>query len=102
MTDTVVKCVIFRCSKKAEMYLYVPYHEEEEKLLSGLPAALLQLTGGLEKVMDLELTWERKLARADVKQVMAALLEQGFYLQSPPNELLRKDDSMLNNPSDSF
>ncbi len=52
--------------------------------------------------MDLELTRERKLARADVNQVMADLQEKGFYLQSPPSARLRDDDSMLHNPSDSF
>lgn len=97
-----MKCVIFRCDKKQEMYLYVPYLQDEDKLLDGLPEALMQLTGRLEKVMELELSPERKLARADVSVVMTALQENGFYLQSPPNELLRKDDSMLNNPSDSF
>ncbi len=97
-----MRCVIFRCSKKQEMYLYVPYREDETALLQGLPAGLEKLTGRLEKVMELELTPERKLARARVEEVMAALLEKGFYLQSPPNEIFRKDDSMLRDPSDSF
>ena len=97
-----MKCVVYRCSKKQEMYLYVPYQDDEDMLLGDLPEGLIKLTGQLDKVMDLELTPERKLARADVQEVMVALEEKGFYLQSPPNELLRKDDSMLNNPSDSF
>ena len=97
-----MKCVIFRCSKKQEMYLYVPWLSEEAKLLDKLPDGLLNITGALEKVMVLELGPDRKLARADVNKVMAELTAKGFYLQSPPNELLRQDDSMLNNPSDSF
>ena len=97
-----MKCVIFRCSKKQEMYLYVPWQEDEATLLKHLPAALLALTGRLEKVMELELSPTRKLARANVAELMAALQEKGFYLQSPPNELLRKDESMLHDPSDSF
>ena len=33
--------------------------------------------------MTLELTVDRKLARADVHQVMNALEQDGFYLQMP-------------------
>ena len=84
------------------MYLYVAHRDEEGDLLKDLPEGLKKLTGRLEKVMDLELCPDRKLARAKVKDVMAALQEKGFYLQSPPNALLRKDDSMLYDPSDSF
>lgn len=97
-----MKCVIFRCSKKDEMYLYVPFKEDETVLLDELPDGLEKLTGRLDKVMELELSAERKLARASVEDVMASLNEKGFYIQMPPNDLLRKDDSMLHNPSDSF
>lgn len=97
-----MKCVIFRCSKKNEMYLYVPYKEDESALLDGLPGELGKLTGRLDKVMELELDPERKLARADTKQVITSLLEKGFYIQMPPNEILRKDESILLNNSDSF
>ncbi len=97
-----MKCVIFRCSKKEEMYLYVPFQEKQEALLQSLPGGLEKLTGRLEKVMDLELSPERKLARVNAVDVLAALEEKGFYLQMPPNEIIRKDDSMLSNSSDSF
>ena len=97
-----MKCVIFRCSKKDEMYLYVPFKDDEATLLDDLPDGLQKLTGRLEKVMELELTAERKLARANVDDVKSSLKEKGFYIQMPPNDVLRKDDSMLRNPSDSF
>ena len=97
-----MKCVIFRCSKKDEMYLYVPYREAEDELLCKLPAGLEKLTGRLEKVMELEISPQRKLARAKASDVMRALEEKGFYIQMPPSEVLLRDDSMLNNPSDSF
>jgi len=97
-----MKCIIFRCSKKDEMYLYAPFTEKEEEFLLALPDELKQLTGRLEKVMDLELSSDRKLARVKAKDVMASLEEKGFYIQMPPNEIIRKDDSMLNNSSDSF
>ena len=97
-----MKCAIFRCSKKVEMYLYVPFKEDEEQLLDDLPDGLDKLTGQLEKVMELELSAEKKLARVNVEDVMASLTEKGFYIQMPPNDILRKDDSMLYDPSDSF
>ena len=49
-----MKCVIFRCSKKEEMYLYVQHRDSEEELLQSLPDGLENLTGRLEKVMELE------------------------------------------------
>ena len=97
-----MKCTIFRCSKKEAMYLYAPYQEDEEAVIGSLPDGLLNLTGKLVKVMELELSAEKKLARANVTDVMSALSEKGFYLQTPPNEVLRQDDSMLNNTSDGF
>lgn len=97
-----MKCVIFRCSKKDEMYLYVPHQENEEELLLSLPDGLEKLTGRLDKVMALEITPERKLARVRAKDVLASLQEKGFYIQMPPNDILREDDSMLRDPSDSF
>ena len=97
-----MKSAIFRCDKKQEMYLYVPYQEDESAALEALPEGLLKLTGNLIKVMDLDITPEQKLARVDVNEVIIALGEKGYYLQYPPNEVLRQDESMLHNPSDSF
>lgn len=97
-----LECSVFRCSKKDEMYLYLPYGEDKELLINSVPDGLLKLTGQLDHVMDLELAEERKLARADVIEVIKQINENGFYLQMPPNAVIRKDDSMLNNSSDSF
>ncbi len=97
-----MKCLIYRCSRKQEMYLYLPFQKNEEKLLAEVSGELLKLTGKLEKVMELELTPERKLARANVEEVMSSLKEKDYYLQMPPNDLFKKDDSILANPSDSF
>lgn len=84
------------------MYLYVPWTDDEDAVLEGLPEGLKNITGSLDKIMDLELSPERKLARANTQDVITALHDKGFYLQSPPNALLRKDDSMLYDPSDTF
>ena len=45
----------------------------------------------LELVMQLDLHAERKLARADVEQVMRELKDRGFYLQMPPTEFEKID-----------
>jgi uncharacterized protein YcgL (UPF0745 family) len=80
-------CEIFRCSRKAEMYLYVA----KETGLSGLPKDMLSSLGELHSVMMLRLHKERHLARADVSKVMAMIHEQGYYLQLPPTDTLITD-----------
>lgn len=73
-------CVIYRSAKQASHYLYV----EREDEFTRVPQALLTLLGKLEYVMSLELDAQRKLAQADVVQVMQRLEDQGYYLQMPP------------------
>lgn len=81
--------VVYRCTRKEGMYLYV----ESTKDLSELPDALLKLTGELEQAMALVLHEDKKLARASAEQVLKAIQEQGFYLQSPPSQW--EDEAML-------
>lgn len=78
-----MKCNIYRCSKRDEMYLYLP----EEKTIDDLPEELIVLVKGLTHVMELELTPEKKLAREDVLLVMKNLEEKGYHLQMPPDPL---------------
>lgn len=74
-------CEIYKGSKKAEMYLYVPLN----KGLKDVPEVLLQRFGEPQLVMKLELTASRKLARVDVASVLDDIQEKGFYLQVPPS-----------------
>jgi len=97
-----MRCIIFRCSRKEEMYLYLPYSDDEDRLIKELSEDLVKLTGNLEKVMELDITPERTLARAKACDVITSLKEKYYYLQMPPNAILRKDDSMLHNADDSF
>ena len=78
-----VKCHIYRCSRRDEMYLYV----HEQKTTSELPEDLLKLVKNLTHVMELELSEERKLAREDVLAVMQNLEEKGYHLQMPPDPM---------------
>ena len=72
-----MKTVIYKGSKKPDSYLYI----EQEDDFSRVPQSLISAMGKLERVMNLELDRKKKLARADIDQVMTALQEDGFYLQ---------------------
>lgn len=78
-------CLIYRCSKQDEMYLYARADLNTETL----PEALLKHVGTLSQVMTLSLTAERKLARVDTAKVLQSLTEKGYYLQMPPDGHIR-------------
>ena len=73
---------IYKGSRRAETYLYLP----EEDNFEQVPAALLDAMGRLELVMELELHAERRLARVDAKDVMSSVSRVGYFLQMPPVE----------------
>lgn len=75
-----IPCWIYRSSKKDEMYLYTA----SEEGINEMPEELMKMFGRADFVMELELHEGRPLARADVTAVMAALKDQGFFLQMPP------------------
>lgn len=77
-------CVIYKSLKKYDTYLFV----EKEGEFDRVPDTLMSLLGKLELVMPLELDENRHLAQADPKQVMAALQDQGYYLQLPPKSYI--------------
>lgn len=74
-------CAVYKGQKRADTYLYLPAGDAFDRV----PGALLKQLGELVHVMDLELTPERKLARADPTAVMKNLAEFGYYLQLPPS-----------------
>ena len=71
---------VFRSSRYEDMYLYV----DRAEVLARVPAELLERFGRAEKAMDLLLTPERRLARADAGRVLECIRDQGYYLQLPP------------------
>jgi uncharacterized protein YcgL (UPF0745 family) len=73
-------CVVYRCSRQDEMYLYLRSGFAPE----SLPQALRARLGALTEVMQLTLSPERPLARADVSAVIERLRDVGYYLQLPP------------------
>ncbi|MGB0714082.1 MAG: YcgL domain-containing protein [Gammaproteobacteria bacterium] len=84
-----ISCVVYKSPRKAEMYLYLRDADD----FSAVPEVLMKSFGEPERVMELALDEDRRLARANVGEVMAGLREQGFYLQMPPTSdaILRRD-----------
>ncbi len=71
---------IFKGHKKEEMYLYV----EQKNGLKSVPDDLLATFGQTDSVMVLLLTKDKKLARVTALDVLAAIEDQGYFLQMPP------------------
>ena len=82
-----MQCWIYKGSRRAETYLYLP----NEGDTSQVPGALVEAMGTLVLVMELSLSHELDLARASAGQVMRDLEECGYYLQMPPAEQTRAD-----------
>jgi len=72
---------VFRSPKKEGMYLYVPRADG----CKNLPEPLTELFGSPESVLVLKLHGERKLARANAREVLQHIETQGYYLQMPPS-----------------
>ena len=73
---------IYKGSRRAETYLYVP----EENDFQRVPKDLLDALGTLELVMQIELDERRRLARVDAKDVMKGVSRVGYFLQLAPIE----------------
>lgn len=74
---------VYKSPRKANTYVYLAARDDFERL----PAPIRQQLGALQFVLEVELTPERKLARADPAVVRANLAAQGFHLQFPPTAL---------------
>jgi uncharacterized protein YcgL (UPF0745 family) len=75
-----MQCFIYKSLKKQDVYLYLRNQDD----FSCLPEALQGSLGKMEFVFSLEITPERKLARADPVSVIHHLNERGYFLQLPP------------------
>lgn len=73
---------VFKGDRKPGAFLYVDFTDA----LDGVPEALLVQFGETTEVLSLQLTPDRKLARADAGDVLAQIEATGFYLQLPPAE----------------
>lgn len=85
---TKILCDVYKSPKKEGAYLYVTRKEQFERV----PEALLETFGTPKLALILVLTKDKVLARVDAKDLMKALVLQGYYLQMPPHEETSKID----------
>ena len=78
-----MQAFIYKSLRKPDTYLYL----RERDAFALLPEPVLAPLGQLAFVMELALTPERKLARADAAVVRRNLVEHGFHLQFPDTQL---------------
>ncbi|MCK5813484.1 MAG: YcgL domain-containing protein [Cocleimonas sp.] len=76
-----MSCFVYRSTKNSEMYLYLPNKDQ----FDSVPASLIKLVGEVEFSFEFQLNTERKLLRYEASEVMRNLLDNGFFLQMPPN-----------------
>lgn len=77
-------CFIYKSLKKEYLYLYIAKKDD----FSQVPETLFNSMGGIEFVMELELSAERRLAGEDAVKVINSLKEKGFFVQLPPTKVL--------------
>jgi uncharacterized protein len=70
---------VYKSQRKADTYLYLAARDD----FACLPEPLRAQLGGLQFVLEVELTPDRKLAQADPAVVLANLVTRGFHLQLP-------------------
>jgi uncharacterized protein len=78
-----MQAFVYRSGRKPETYLYL----REKDAFAVVPDAVRAPLGQLELVLEVALTPERKLARADAAVVRANLERLGYHLQQPPSVL---------------
>lgn len=89
-------CDIYKFPKHDDMYVYIArpdYPDDTEELrdwLGVLPSDFRATLGKSEFVMHLDLAKRDSLARVDLKEVMAKLTDQGYFVQLPPQDVMRK------------
>lgn len=85
-----MQAYVYKSQRKADTYVYLASRDDFESLPDVLRASL----GKLELVLEVSLTPDRKLARADATVVRANLAGQGYHLQFPPlNEASETTDA---------
>lgn len=75
-----MNCFVYRAEKRIDTYVYL----RDKDAFALLPAELIKSLGPFTWVMALDLTPDRKLARADAAIVCANLHKIGYHIQFPP------------------
>ena len=89
-------CDIYKFPKHNDMYVYVarpdyPNDTDDIKDWLGVLPKEFRASLGISKfVMHLDLSSTKALARVDKDEVIAKLNLQGYFVQLPPQEVMRK------------
>ena len=71
---------VYKSLRKLDTYVYLADRDD----FSRLPEPVRTQMGALQFVLEVELTPERKLARANPEVVRSNLAGRGFHIQFPP------------------
>ena len=74
---------VYKSLRQADTYVFLAARDD----FARLPPPLLTQLGNLQFVLEVALTTERKLARADADVVRRNLADRGFHVQFPPTML---------------
>ena len=89
-------CDVYKFAKHDEMYVFIArpdYPNDTETLkdwLGVLPKDLRQSLGEGKFVIHLNLDETPKLARVDKQEVLEKLHAQGYFVQAPPQDVLKR------------
>lgn len=89
-------CDIYKFPKHSDMYVYIArpdYPDDTDEIkdwLSVLPKDFRASLGRSEFVMHLDLATRSSLARVDKAEVLAKLESQGYFVQMPPQDVMRR------------
>jgi uncharacterized protein YcgL (UPF0745 family) len=75
-----MQAFVYKSQRKTDTFVYLAARDDFEKI----PEPLRVQLGGLEFVLEVALTPERKLARENPDVVRQNLAANGFHLQFPP------------------
>lgn len=75
-----MQAYVYKSLRKADTYVYLSARDDFERL----PDPMREQLGALQFVLEVELSPQRKLARADAAVVRENLAARGFHLQFPP------------------
>ena len=79
-----MQAYVYKSLRKEDTYVFLAARDDFERVPETLRAPL----GPLQFVLEVELTPERQLARADPAVVRENLVLRGFHLQVPPSNQL--------------
>lgn len=84
-----MNCFVYRSNNKPGLYLYL----KEKDNFNEVPESLIRLLGETKFSFEFDLERNRKLVRAEAKEVLRIMKENGYFLQMPPpkSDILEKE-----------